>query len=88
MVLDLKWVERLQALSNSKANEPEGEGWFTASEFQNKTGIGITRSHRLLRAGLADKTIEIYKGSVWSETQQQLVRRVWYRFIKPKKDAK
>jgi hypothetical protein len=88
MVLDLKWVKRLEALSNSKANEPEGDGWFTALDFQKESGIGITRSHRLLRAGLADNSIELYKGSVWSSTQQQLVRRVWYRFIKPKKDKK
>ena len=78
----INWASTLERLAEGvQSNEPEGDGWFTSSEFMDKASIGHDRAYRLLRVNLKAGRIECYKGSSWNEVHKQLTRRVWYRFI-------
>lgn len=79
----MDWAKKIEELSQSRAKEPEGEGWFTADEFRQKAKIGVSRSYELLKKARDDGQVEVHAGNTYSEEMQQLVRKVWYRFIDP-----
>ena len=81
-----KWATKLESLHRNLENIPSGEGWFTAQEFKAETGLGHNKSYRLLNKGLQLGEIEIHRGSEYSDKQRQIVRRIWYRIIKPDSD--
>jgi len=78
---NINWAKTLQTLSGKQGNEPEGEGWFTAIEFQENAGVGHARCHKLIRKGLENGSLEMHRGSSWNENHKQLTRKVWYRQI-------
>ncbi len=77
------WAKNFEELVRRDENRPTGDNWFTSEEFIKNSECGITRAYRAINKGIDEGKIEIYKGNVWSETHRQLVRAVWYRFIKP-----
>ena len=80
----INWAKSLEDLSVTSENKPDGEGWFTAHEFREQSGIGITRTYQLLKQGLKDKKVEKYQGTSYDKDHKQQVRRCWYRFINSK----
>lgn len=80
----MDWAKKIEELSKHTANEPEGNGWFTADEFRAKGKIGYSRSYALLKQARLMGKAEVHKGSSYSEELKQLVPCVWYRFISPK----
>lgn len=77
----IDWAKKLQAAEEVGQNLPKGDDWFTSTEFREKSGYGITRSHQVIRELIAKGQIEIHKGSKYNKQQKQLTRQVWYRFI-------
>ena len=80
----INWAKNLEELQIDRANLPEGDGWFTHAEFKENSKIGNNRASRILKAGISNGKIEVHRGSKWSETYNQNVRGIWYRFINPK----
>ena len=80
----MDWVKKIEQLSSAKSKEPEGDGWFTALEFREKGQIGYSRCYKLIREARENGKLEVFNGCAWNPELQQLVRRVWYRFISPK----
>ncbi len=80
----INWAKGLQELSKVSDNTPIGDGWFTAIEFQQKSGVGINRTYKLLKSGLQEKKIEKFQGTIFDEDHQQQVRKCWYRFVSNK----
>lgn len=80
----INWAKNLEKLSRKESNEPVGGGWFTAREFKENTKIGHCRSYRILKDGVTDGSILIFKGSAWNQVHKQNTRSVWYKFKDPK----
>jgi hypothetical protein len=80
----INWAKGLQELSKSTDKTPNGEGWFTAIDFQKESGVGINRTYTLLKAGLQEKKLEKFQGTIYDEDHRQQVRKCWYRFVNSK----
>ena len=81
---EINWAKNLEDISAVKEKRPEGDGWFTVSEFIDNASIGSQRAYQLIRVGIADGKVEKFIGSVYSNEHQHRVKRVWYRFISGK----
>lgn len=80
----INWAKGLQELSKSTDKTPSGEGWFTAIDFKEESGVGINRTYILLKVGLQEKKLEKFQGTIYDEDHQQQVRKCWYRFVSDK----
>jgi hypothetical protein len=79
----MNWAAKLENLHDDSANKPTGEGWFTVADFKEETGFGLGKCYKLINQSITKGKIEMHSGSEYSESQKQLVRRNWYRFIQP-----
>lgn len=80
----MDWAKKIEELSSATANEPKGEGWFTAEEFRINGNIGYSRSYTLLKQARAKGNAETFRGTTYSKVLGHLVPKVWYRFIHSK----
>lgn len=77
----INWAKKLEQAGNEKAQKPEGENWFTVHELRKETGYSINTAYAFIKANIASGKMEKQKGTEYSVEHQQLVRRVWYRFL-------
>lgn len=77
----INWAKNIDRLNAKEGNEPKGEGWFSAKEFINNSNYGSCKCRDQLKKATENGDIEVYAGSSWNKSQNQLTRRTWYRFV-------
>jgi hypothetical protein len=81
MVMAKNWAKKLNKIKMSQGNIPEGKDWFTSEEFMEEIQYGVTKAHKILKSLQEQNKVEVFAGSQWNPNQNQLTRKIWYRFI-------
>lgn len=77
----IDWAKKLEEAGDSRSQKPEGEDWFTIHDLRKETGLSNNSAYEFIKEHIVSGKLEKVKGSEYSKEHNQLVRRVWYRFI-------
>ena len=77
----INWAKKLEEAGDSRSQKPEGKDWFTAHDLRKETGLSNNNAYEFIKSHIASGKMEKLKGSEYSKEHNQLVRRVWYRFL-------
>ena len=73
------WVNSLEAQYTAKGKRPPGDNWLTFLEIQKTMGCGVCKARRILSKAKQDGEIEVFHGSLISQTTGTLCRQIWSR---------
>tara|TARA_B100001057_G_scaffold440849_1_gene475031 strand:+ start:534 stop:782 length:249 start_codon:yes stop_codon:yes gene_type:complete len=79
--MEIEWAKNLENIHKQVARLPDGDGWFTAEQFMQKTGTGRAKSYKIIKQMQLDGKMEHFQGSDYNPQLGHNCRRVWYRFI-------
>lgn len=77
----IDWAKKLEEAGEARSQKPEGDDWFTVHEFKRNTGMSKSNSYEFIKDQIEKGKMEKVKGTEFSKEHNQLVRRVWYRFL-------
>jgi len=77
----INWAKKLEEAGSEKSQKPEGKDWFTVHDLREESGFSMNSAYEFIRSQMSAGKIEKHKGTMYSKEHNQLVRRVWYRFI-------
>lgn len=80
----INWAKNIDRLNTKQGNKPKGDDWFTAKEFISNSNYGNSKCREQIKDALLNGDMEVFAGSHWNDSQKQLTRSTWYRFVNRK----